>query len=218
MNYQKIEQRSPEWWQIKVGKVSGTRFGQLISSRENSLYEELVNELLDGYCEQSEYESEDMIFGTENESVAIDAYEQMTGLKFARGGVILSDFSSLHMASPDGIIEKDGIVLEIKCTQHGKTQIKRFLNGIDTAYRAQIINYFATSDDIKEVHWVSFCPFRPERPIISIIITRDTIIYPHKDASKSKSVRDVVTEGRQLLKDLEQEVKAIKRAFETIEF
>ena len=218
MNYQRIEQKSPEWWQIKVGKVSGTRFGQLISSRENSLPEELVNELLDGCCEQSEYESDDMIFGTENESVAIDAYEQMTGLKFDRGGVILSDFSPLHMASPDGIIVDNGIVCEVKCTQHGKTQIKRYINGIDSAYKPQIINYFANSDDVKEVHWVSFCPYRPERPIVVFIVTLDTIIYPHKDPSKSKTVRDVVVDGRELLKDLEQVVKAIKKAFETIEF
>ena len=56
MNYQRIEQKSPEWWKLKVGKVSGTRFGQLISNRENSLVEEIVNELLDGCCEHDDYE------------------------------------------------------------------------------------------------------------------------------------------------------------------
>lgn len=218
MNYLKIEQESPEWWKLKVGKVSGTRLGQLISNRENSLVEEMVNELLDGCCEQSDYESDDMIFGTENEPVAIDLYEKMTGLTFERGGVIISDYSTMHMASPDGIIVNDGIVCEVKCTQHGKTQIKRFFNGIDSQYKPQVINYFSCSDDVKEVHWISFCPFRPERPIVAIVVTLDTVIYQNKDSRKSKTVRDVVIEGRQLLKELETEVIATKKKFETIEF
>ena len=218
MNYQKIEQKSPEWWQLKVGKVSGTRFGQLISTRENSLVEELVNELLDGCCEQDDYESEEMLFGTENEPIAIDLYSQMSGIEFDRGGVILSDYSSYHMASPDGIHVQNGIVVEIKCTMHGNTQIKRFFNGIDSQYKPQVINYFACSDDVKEVHLISYCPFRPERPIVVIVITPDTVIYADKDPKKSKTVRHVVEEGRSKLKALEQDVLSAKKAFETIDF
>ena len=37
MSYLKIEQHSTEWWQFKVGRVSGTRFGKLISGRDNGL-------------------------------------------------------------------------------------------------------------------------------------------------------------------------------------
>ena len=40
MNYLNIEQKSQAWWDYKVGKISGTRFGQLISSRENMLIDE----------------------------------------------------------------------------------------------------------------------------------------------------------------------------------
>ena len=49
MSYLKIEQHSTEWWQFKVGRVSGTRFGKLISGRDNGLIYEIVNELLDGH-------------------------------------------------------------------------------------------------------------------------------------------------------------------------
>ena len=218
MNYQKIEQLSPEWWKLKVGKISGTRFGQLISSRENSLVERLVNELLDGCCEQSDYVSEEMQFGIDNEPIAIDLYSKMTGIDFDHGGVIISDFSDYHIASPDGIKESLGIIVEVKSTQDGALQIKRFIHGIDTDKKPQVINYFANSDDVKAVHWISFCPFRPERPIVAIIVTLDYVIYPNKDPKKSKTVRDVVIEGRQLLKEIEPEIIATKKAFETIEF
>lgn len=218
MNYQRIEQKSPEWWKLKVGKVSGTRFGQLISNRENSLVEEIVNELLDGCCDQDDYESEEMTFGNENEPIAIDLYSQMIGVEFERGGVILSDFSDYHMASPDAINLEKGIVVEVKSTMNGKTQIKRFFNGIDSQYKPQAINYFACSDDVKEVHWISYCPFRQERPIIAIVLTRDSIIYPEKYPKKSKSIRLVVEEGRTKLKALEQDIISAKKAFETIDF
>lgn len=214
MKYLNIEQKSEEWFDYKVGKVSGTRFGQLISGRDNLLLFDVVNELLDGYIEPDDFESEDMIFGNENESVAIDKYEDLIGLKFARGGVIDSDFSPYHMASPDAVNVDAGIVVEIKCTRHGATQIKRHINGIDSKYLPQVINYFAVSDDVKEVHWVSYCPFRPERELVPIVFNLDTVI----DTKKGKTIKDAVIAGRELLKTFESDILKIKESFLTYEF
>jgi hypothetical protein len=175
MNYQPIIQLSPEWWALKVGKISGTRYGQVISGRENNLIFELINENLSGYIEQDDFTTDDMTFGRENESKALDLYEEKSGIKFERGGVIMSDFSDIHMASPDGINIKLGIVAEVKCTQHGAKQIKRFFKGPEPEYPPQIKNYFAVSDEVKEVHWISYCPYRPERPLVVHIYKRNDI-------------------------------------------
>ena len=218
INYKLIEQKSSEWWALKAGKVSGTRFGQLISTRENSLIFELVNESLDGYVEQDEYENEDMQFGNENEPIVIDLYEQLTGIKFDRGGVILSDLSEMHMASPDAINLEKGIVLEVKSTMHGKHQIKRFINGIDSEYVSQVVNYFACSDDVKEVHWVSYCPFRKERPLVIYVFTRDSVIKKATSRTKEQTVNDLVILGRAELKTVESEVEKVKQLFTNIEF
>lgn len=214
MKYINIEQKSQEWWDLKVGKISGTRFGQLISSRSNSLLEEVANEMLDGFIEQDDFITDDMQFGIDNEEAAISAYEEKIGWKFTRGGVILSDFSDIHMASPDAIDKENGIVVEIKSTAHGKTQLKRFLNGIDSNYLPQVINYFAVSDDVKEVHWVSYCPFRSERPIISIIFDRGTII----DDKKKLTIQDKVIEGRSYLPSFEKSLKTLIEDFNEIKF
>lgn len=217
MSYKKqIEQGTPEWWAYKVGKISGTRYGQLISSRENSLIEELADEIMNGYCEISDYEDEDIIFGNENESIAIDLYEQMTGIKFDRGGVLQNDNCQNHIASPDACKYENGIVVEVKCTRHGKTHLKRFLNGIDMAHKPQIINYFAVDQKINEVHYVSYCPFRPERPIVSIIVKRDTPIYD--SSRKTETVQEVCDKTAYFLARAESNVNDLISQFKQIEF
>jgi len=216
MKYLNIEQKSQEWWDYKVKKVSGTRFGQLISSRENMLIDEMVNEALDGCCEMNDYENDDMQFGIENEPIALDLYEQMTGLKLKRGGVIASDFSNIHMASPDAVSECETIVIESKCTMNGKIHIARFRKGIEPQYKPQVVNYFACSDSVKEVHFISYCPFRSERPLIIIKFTLDSII--EQNTKKSITIREKVAEGRSKLPVLEKEVDELIADFTKIDF
>ena len=216
MSYLKIEQNTPEWWAYKVGKISGTRFGQLISSRENSLIEELADEIMNGYCEISDFEDEDIIFGKENESIAIDLYEEKSGLKFERGGVLQSDVCKMHMASPDAINYEKGIVVEVKCTRHGKTHLKRFYNGIESNYKPQIINYFAVDPKINEVHFISYCPYRPERPLVVQIIKRDTEIY--NSSKKKETVQNVCDNTAFFLSEAETNIKDLITNFKQIEF
>lgn len=220
MKYLEIEQGSQEWRDLKVKKVGGARFGQATSSRENNLVCEMVGEALDGCISQDDYISEDMQFGIDNEEPAIDLYEQKTGLKFDRGGVIMSDFSDIHMASPDGITQDRKIVVEVKCTQLNHVHLKRFVSGIDSKYLPQCINYFAVSDDVEEVHFVSYCPFRQERPIVAIILKRDTVIAikETKTATIKTTVQDKVIEGRALLLPIEKEVNELIESFTKVDF
>jgi hypothetical protein len=221
MNYQRIQQQSKEWWELKVGKVSGTRFGLLISGRENTLVDELANEVLDGQCDFDDFTNEDMLFGQENEPIALQIYSQRSGIALEHGGVILSDFSPIHMASPDAVNCERGIVVEVKCTMHGKTQLNRFRKGIDSNHLGQVINYFAVSDSVNEVHWLSYCPYRPERDLIVIVFKRDTVISSKETKARGLEVvtiQDVVIQGRTALVGLEKEVNDLVREFKTIQF
>lgn len=228
MDYRPIKQLSPEWWELKMGKISGTRFGQVISGRKNNLVYELINENLNGYIEQDDFVSDDMQFGIENESKALDLYEEKSGIKFQRGGVIMSDFSMIHMASPDGLNVELGIIAEVKCTQHGMKQIKRFFEGPEPEYPPQIKNYFAVSDDVKEVHWISFCPYRQERQLVIHIYKRDDISGYEKietettdekgKVKKTKTeipytIHDEAIEGRKLIDQVQSEVVRMQQEF-----
>lgn len=206
------KQLSPEWFQLRAGKVSGTKFGAVISGRQNSLVYELLNETLNGYVEQEDYISADMEYGIEHEEEARQLYSKMSGIAWAEVGAILSDLSIIHMASPDGIC--GGKVLEIKCTMHGEKHIKRFFQGVDTEHLAQCINYFAVSDEVTEVHYVSYCPFRPERPLIATILTRDTVIdYTKHKEPLPITIQDKVIIGRAKIKEIEADLEKLETEF-----
>ena len=174
MKLSMLQQGTPEWHELKRGKIGGTRFGQVISGKKNNLIYELLNERLSPWIDfDDQYIDEDMQFGIDNEPVAADLYEKQTGIKFKQVGCILSDTSPIHLASPDRLSEDNSIVLEIKCTQNGRIHLQRFWEGVETSHMAQIKNYFAVSEEVKEVHWISYCPDRFERPIIPYIFRRE---------------------------------------------
>jgi len=172
------KQHSDEWWALKKGRIGGTRFGQVISTRKNALIYELADEQLtdlDSFILEMEsgFISDDMQAGSDNEPIARQMYIEQSGIQFDEIGFIFSDFSDIHGASPDGFNAELGIVLEVKYTRHGAKQIQRFAEGPETDKMAQIYNYFAVSDEVKQVHWVSYCPERMERPLVVKIFNKD---------------------------------------------
>lgn len=209
MNINNTPQLSPEWWDLKVGKISGTRFGQVISSRKNRLVYDMINEKLSGYIETDDFATEEMRFGTENEPVARQLYSEISGIPFKEVGAILSDFSPIHMASPDGLNEDSGIVLEIKCTSNGAIHLQRFFEGPEDKYMPQIKNYFAVSDQVNEVHWVSFCPFRTERPLVIHKFTREDFITE----DKKRGTVDEIAEARAAIIALEGQLNDLHEKF-----
>ena len=221
MNYLRIEQNSPEWWAYKVGKVSGTRFGKLISGRENMLVDELAAEILEGAIYPDDYITDDMQFGIDNEPVAIDLYEKQTGIKFERGGVIQNPTIKMHMASPDAVNLEREIVVEVKCTRNVYVHLNRFRKGIESKHIPQCINYFASDPLIKEVHCVSYCPFRTERELVVIVLTRGTIIESKttiKNGTINTTIQDKVNEALALFPELERETNELVINFKTIKF
>lgn len=214
MNYRSdIIQLSKEWWDFKVKKVSGTRFGQLISSVENMMLDEMANEALDGYILPDDFDNEDVNYGRENEPIAVDMLEKRTGLKFDRGGVIISELHpNIHMASPDGITPDRKIIAEVKCTMDGKRQINRFRCGVEKKNMPQIINYFAVSPEVEKVIWASYCGFRPELPLVVYEFTRETVIETKEYKTKSAvivTIQDKVNEGLAKLPTLESELNLL---------
>jgi len=209
MDYRQIEQYSQEYWDLKAGKISGTRFSEVLSGRDNMIVAKLIDERLNGIITPDDYVSDDMQFGIDNESIALDEYELMSGIKFDRGGVIISRKSAIHMSSPDGISECRKKIGEVKCTKNGALHIHRFLNGIESSKRPQIVNYFACDDEVEEVHLILHCPFRPERRTFPIIYTRDTLI---KIGTKEAPIEYFVDIGNNRISEIESEIeKGIKR-------
>jgi hypothetical protein len=169
----KPEQLSPEWWDLKVGKISGTRFGQVLSKRKNRLVYELMNEILSGQCDMDIFVNDDMQYGLDNEQLALDLYSEQSGISIAKVGAILSETNEMHIASADGVNYSLGIAAEVKCTQNGDIHLERYFEGIDAKYMPQCINYFAVSPEVKEVHFISYCGCRKEKPVFWKVLKRE---------------------------------------------
>lgn len=226
-----MQQRSEEWFQYKAGKIGGTRFGEVISTRKNMLKYRLLDELDKGYIDQSEYESEEMLFGNDQEPIARAEIIKTTGIQFDNGGIIVSDFfPEIHMHSTDGLF--DNIVLEIKTTSNGALHRQRFFEGPESKHMGQIINPFVCSDHIKEVWWYSWCPSVEIRPLVKHVFTRESVIdtikveqeqtYTDKKGNiqtkivkveQPYTIQHAVIEGRLQIGELQNEVNKLYEQF-----
>lgn len=159
------DQGSDEWKRMRLGKVTASRIGDMLSktktgwgaSRAN-YRSQLVSERLTGAFTDS-YVSAAMEWGTETEAEARDAYSFMTATD-----VVPVDFvphPSIDMAgcSPDGLIGDDGLV-EIKCPNtatHIETLLGRSVPG---KYRQQMLFQMACTGR----RWCDFVSYDPRMP------------------------------------------------------
>lgn len=142
MIFHNVQQNSPEWEALRRGKFTASIFDELFLSKSTVTYEKaiakVVYERLTGESPES-FQSDYMKRGHELESAAHDRYNE---LKFVEtlsviepGGFFeLDEFTG---ASPDGLIEDDGIV-EIKCPAYN-TMIKYLIDKkLPNQYKYQV--------------------------------------------------------------------------------
>jgi putative phage-type endonuclease len=128
-----LEQRSPDWFAARCGKVTASRIADLMA-RTKSGYStsranyraQLICERLTG-CVEPSYCNPAMQHGIDTEAEAREAYQQhmlctVEELAFAEHPTI-----TMAGASPDGLVGDDGLV-EIKCPITA-THIDTLLNG-----------------------------------------------------------------------------------------
>jgi len=116
-----MEQRSPEWYAIKAGKVSAgrvhdiitrTRSGDYTAQRQARLTDILL-ERLTGELTQIPV-TRAMQWGIDMEAAARDAYSAAVGVLIDEIGWAPHPTIELAGCSPDGLVGDDGLV-EIKC-------------------------------------------------------------------------------------------------------
>lgn len=115
-----MQQRTEEWHAARLGKATASRIGDITAKtksghaavRKNYLYE-LLCERLTGRREEK-FATAAMQRGTELEAKARAVYEIETGNLVEETGLIDHPRISMSAASPDGLIDQDGLI-EIKC-------------------------------------------------------------------------------------------------------
>lgn len=115
-----MEQRSPEWFAARLGKVTGSRVADVMArtksgysaSRQNYMAE-LICQRLTGRQEER-FTNSAMQRGTDLEPKARAVYMLETGEIVAETGLVTHPEVTDFAASPDGLVGSDGL-LEIKC-------------------------------------------------------------------------------------------------------
>lgn len=161
-----IIQGSPEWFAIRLGKVTASRIPDLTArtktgystSRANYMAD-LIAERLTGVPAES-FKSAAMQWGTDNEGEARSNYEFMTDCEVASVGFVQHPTIPMAGASPDGFVGEDGLV-EFKCPLTA-THIETLRGGsIDGKYLKQVQWQMACRPERKWCDWVSFDPRLP---------------------------------------------------------
>ena len=168
-----IEQRTEEWFQQRLGKVTASRISDVIAktktgvstSRQNYLVQ-LVSERLTGKKGDS-FVNQAMLDGIEREGAARELYMQTRGVSVTEVGFFDHPTIAMSGASPDGAVnaEEDGKyagLIEIKCpieTTHTNTLMSK---SVPSKYMPQI--QWQMSSVSPNVKWCDFISFNPNFP------------------------------------------------------
>ena len=192
-----MEQRSPEWFTARLGKVTASRVADVIAKTKSGYSASRANYMAELVCERLTgrsgdfYQNAAMVWGTETEPMARSAYEAHSGNLVTETGLVLHSSISDAAASPDGLIDEDGLV-EIKCP-NTSTHIDTLLDEkVPSKYVTQIMWQMACTGR-KWCDFVSYDPRMPEH--MQIFVKRverddDIIVELEREVEKFLSELD----------------------------
>ena len=187
------EQRSPQWFQERLGKPSSSRFGEILTStgeiskqRKGYLYD-LAAQIISGQSPET-YISSAMEEGIRREEESRTLYEMIYGVEVKQVGMIFPDDDKKYLCSPDGL-RADNIGLELKNVLP-KTQVEYLLSKkLPSVYVPQVQGSMLVTG-FKQWHFMSYCPALP--PLI-LEIERDEK-WIEKCESELKSFNEELSE------------------------
>lgn len=199
-----IEQGTPEWHELRLGKVTASRVADVIAktktgwgaSRANYMAELLVERLTGQPTEG--YTNAAMQWGIDHEAEARTAYEFTRDMEVTPVGFVQHKAILMAGASPDGFVGDDGLV-EIKCPQTA-THIATLLGGsVPGNYITQMQFQLACTGRL----WCDWVSYDPRMPVsMSMFVQR-----VHRDTVFINAVEDMVVAFLAELKGKEQALR-----------
>ena len=159
-----IEQGTPEWHQLRLGKVTASRVSDVLakiktgeSASRKNYRAELVVQRLTGLPSES-FTNAAMEWGTATEPMARIAYEITKEVLVEQVGFIEHPTIAMFGCSPDGLVH-DGMI-EIKCP-NSATHIEYLT---DNKAPAKYINQMQCQMAVTGRKWCDFVSFDPRLP------------------------------------------------------
>lgn len=178
LRWHDVEQNSPEWEALRIGKVTASSFGKFMANfgaafgepaKEYALKTAL--EIVNGFKAEYSFTNDDMQRGHEQEPIARMLYEEQRFVDVTNGGFFdCGDYGD----SPDGLVGDAGVI-EIKSVV-AKTHDATIRRGApDPAYKWQLVGHLdCTGRDW--VDFVSYCSDYPEwNQLVVYRVLRDDV-------------------------------------------
>lgn len=176
-----IQQGTPEWHKVRLGKVTGTRIKDAMASDNLPLCDKIIAEIVSDQGE-SLYVNEVMKWGTDNEPKARKEYEYFTGYTVEQFGFIIHKQHDWLGMSPDGLIKlspsDNGYFggIEIKCA-NTSTHVKYIRqNKVPNEYKYQVYGMFIINPSLQWLDFISYDPRFTIKPLHIVRVKREDII------------------------------------------
>lgn len=199
------EQRTAEWFQARLGKVTASRVADVIAktktgysaSRENYMAQLVVERLTNTQAES--FTNAAMQWGTDQEPFARAAYELKMGVMVDETGLVDHPTIPMAGASPDGLVGEDGLV-EIKCPNTA-THIDTLLTQTVPAKYITQMQFQMACTGRQWCDFVSFDPRMPQKAQIFIKrVLRDDLFIKEIESEIKKFLAEVSAKVDQLNK------------------
>lgn len=102
---------SPKWHDIRRFRITASNFGLICRAKNTDSYPNKVKAIL--YC--TNISSAAIDYGKQNEHIAIAQLEKQMNIKASPSGIFIDETDACLAASPDGLIDGNKGIVEIKC-------------------------------------------------------------------------------------------------------
>lgn len=209
-NRKDIKQNTPEWFEVKWGKIGGTLSKGLFKGL-NTLKIDILSQRNEEFeYEDSGYSSAAMDRGNDLEPFARDYLNDYTGLKLLETGWLQSNENELLGISPDGITECETKACEIKCFGRKKHMEVVLNNDIPLENIHQCLHYFTVNPKLKELHFIAFRPESKKPAFVKVLTLDSKINLGTASRPLIKSVECFRDRANEIANDLLKDIKSIE--------
>lgn len=198
-----VAQRSPEWHELRRGKITGTDAG----AKRETLVLKVLSQLTEDFYEEEEYQNFAMQRGSDLEQYAREEISSELFIDFQEVGFIQNDLIPIVGISPDGISPCRTIQLEIK-SPSAKKHIETVLSdSIPLDNIDQCIHAFVVNNALERLIFVSYRPESNVKRLFYKELTLESMVNIGTNARpKLAKVADVVEELRNEYQSITTEV------------
>lgn len=202
-----MEQRSPEWFAARLGKVTASRVADVMARTKTGYGSSRANYMAELICERltgqqaDRFSNSAMEWGTATEPQARNAYSFLTDADVEEVGLVDHPTIPMFGASPDGLVGDVGLV-EIKCPNTA-THLETLLSEeIPAKYVTQMrVQMICTGRT-----WCDFVSFDPRMP-------SDLQIWVKRVHADAEAQAEVEAEVIKFLGELDAKVEALRACY-----